>query len=49
LLPLDSALSGDERQLALIREVSRAAATLQVPFWLRGGWAMDFFIGRITR
>jgi hypothetical protein len=39
----------DERQLGLIREVSQIAASLEIPFWLRGGWAMDFFLGRVTR
>jgi Aminoglycoside-2''-adenylyltransferase len=35
--------------LALIREFARIAASLDVAFWLRGGWAMDFFLGRVTR
>jgi hypothetical protein len=38
-----------ERQLALIRELSQIAASRGIPFWLRGGWAMDFFLGRVTR
>jgi hypothetical protein len=38
-----------ERQLALIRELSQVAASLGIPIWLRGGWAMDFFLGRVTR
>jgi hypothetical protein len=25
------------------------AAELNVPVWLRGGWAMDFFLGQVTR
>ena len=33
------------RQLQAIAEVS----TLGVEVWLRGGWAMDFFLGAITR
>lgn len=38
-----------ERQLALIRELIAAAAGAGVPFWLRGGWAVDFAVGRVTR
>jgi len=38
-----------ERHLALIREFAGIAASLDAPFWLRGGWAMDFFLGRVTR
>ena len=32
-------------QLAAIAEV----AALGIPLWLRGGWAMDLFLGRVTR
>lgn len=38
-----------ERQLALIEEMTRALDAADVPFWLRGGWALDFLVGRITR
>jgi hypothetical protein len=34
-----------DRQLAAIA----ATVALGVPVWLRGGWAMDFFLGEITR
>ncbi|MEU4694088.1 aminoglycoside adenylyltransferase [Actinoplanes sp. NPDC023714] len=34
-----------ERQLAAIAEV----AGLGIPVWLRGGWAVDFFLGHVTR
>ena len=37
------------RQLGLISEVAAVAARLEVEVWLRGGWAMDFFLGEITR
>jgi hypothetical protein len=37
------------RQLTLIAEVVRASAECDVPVWLRGGWAMDFFLGTVTR
>ena len=34
-----------ERQLRAIAEV----ATIGADVWLRGGWAMDFYLGEITR
>jgi hypothetical protein len=37
------------RQLRLIAEIAAYAARLDVEVWLRGGWAMDFFLGEITR
>ncbi|QTD97581.1 nucleotidyltransferase domain-containing protein [Streptomyces cyanogenus] len=37
------------RQLALIEEVVEAARAGGIPLWLRGGWAMDFFLGEVTR
>ncbi|URM90488.1 aminoglycoside adenylyltransferase [Streptomyces sp. MRC013] len=37
------------RQLRLIGETVEIAKALGVEVWLRGGWAMDFFIGEVTR
>ncbi|GLX21612.1 MULTISPECIES: nucleotidyltransferase domain-containing protein [Streptomyces] len=37
------------RQLRLIAETTAIAAALGVEVRLRGGWAMDFFLGRPTR
>ncbi|MEU4427984.1 aminoglycoside adenylyltransferase [Actinoplanes sp. NPDC024001] len=37
------------RQLAAIGEVVAASERLGVHVWLRGGWAMDFLLGRVTR
>nr|WP_202516401.1 aminoglycoside adenylyltransferase [Streptomyces sp. SID161] len=37
------------RQLRLIGETVEISKTLGVEVWLRGGWAMDFFIGEVTR
>ena len=45
--PVDSDLPG--RQLAAIAEVLAVARALNMSVWLRGGWAMDFYLGRITR
>ncbi|MGW1255680.1 nucleotidyltransferase domain-containing protein [Streptomyces sp. NPDC002513] len=36
-------------QLRLIGETVEIAKVLGVEVWLRGGWAMDFFIGKVTR
>ncbi|MBV1852983.1 nucleotidyltransferase domain-containing protein [Catellatospora tritici] len=36
-------------QLAVIGEVVAAAGGAGVPVWLRGGWAMDFYLGEVTR
>ncbi|MEU8777362.1 aminoglycoside adenylyltransferase [Streptomyces sp. NPDC048606] len=38
-----------DRQLRLIAETLGIAEALGVPLWLRGGWAMDFFLGEVTR
>lgn len=36
-------------QLSAITEVLKAANELGIEAWLRGGWAMDFYLGQITR
>lgn len=38
-----------DEQLAAIAEVLSVADHLDAPIWLRGGWAMDFYLGEITR
>jgi len=38
-----------DRQLRQIAEIVEEAARLGVAVWLRGGWAMDFFLGHTTR
>lgn len=37
------------RQLAAIRDVSQILSAEHVDYWLFGGWAVDFAVGRITR
>jgi hypothetical protein len=37
------------RRLALIAQTLAAARREGIPLWLRGGWAMDFFLGEVTR
>ncbi|WP_329258329.1 hypothetical protein OG417_20490 [Actinoallomurus sp. NBC_01490] len=44
---MDTSRAG--RQLRLIAEVLAASAGCGAPVWLRGGWAMDFFLGAVTR
>jgi Aminoglycoside-2''-adenylyltransferase len=43
------AISREERQLQLIREFTKLAEEAGVVCWLRGGWALDFLLGRVTR
>jgi len=37
------------RQLTALAEIARAFAAAKIPFWLFGGWAVDFAAGRISR
>lgn len=37
------------RQLSLIAEVFEIANGAGVECWLRGGWAVDFFLGKVIR
>ena len=36
-------------QLSLIRELTALLRGARIPYWLFGGWAVDFLIGEITR
>jgi hypothetical protein len=36
-------------QLRLIRELVEVLGAAEVEFWLRGGWALDFHLGEVTR
>ena len=36
-------------QLALVGEIAAILGEACIRFWLRGGWALDFHLGRITR
>lgn len=38
-----------ESQLNLLSEISAISATMEIDFWLRGGWAIDFILGKVTR
>jgi hypothetical protein len=43
------AATREQRQLELIREFTSLAQQAGVECWLRGGWALDFLLGRVTR
>ncbi|MET3941832.1 hypothetical protein ABIC22_004644 [Paenibacillus sp. PvP094] len=38
-----------ESQLKLLSEISIICAAIECRFWLRGGWAIDFLLGKVTR
>lgn len=38
-----------ESQLKLLSEISTICATIECKFWLRGGWAIDFLLAKVTR
>ena len=38
-----------KRQLRVIEEIVGAATRADIDVWLRGGWAMDFSLGQVTR
>jgi Aminoglycoside-2''-adenylyltransferase len=40
---------GNERQLRLLREIVCVLREEAIPFWLRGGWALDFLRGQTGR
>lgn len=37
------------RQLKLLQEILVLCETRAIPIWVRGGWAVDFALGQITR
>ena len=40
---------GAEEQLVAIASLSRALDQKAIDYWLFGGWAVDFWVGRVTR
>lgn len=38
-----------ESQLNILKEISAIFSSLGQEFWLRGGWAIDFLLGKVTR
>lgn len=39
----------ERAQLSAITEVLNSANELGIEVWLRGGWAMNFYLGPVTR
>ncbi|WP_337033858.1 nucleotidyltransferase domain-containing protein [Paenibacillus illinoisensis] len=33
----------------MLSKISAICATIECRFWLRGGWAIDFLLGKVTR
>lgn len=45
-------LGGDlmeQKQLGVLRDITSICKSRGIGIWLRGGWAIDFLLGRITR
>ena len=42
-------LDPNDVQLTLIEEIGTLLEQSRIRFWLRGGWALDFHLGRLTR
>ncbi|WP_419471548.1 nucleotidyltransferase domain-containing protein [Gottfriedia acidiceleris] len=38
-----------EKQLMILNEINSICLNLKFQLWLRGGWAIDFLLGKITR
>ncbi|WP_068621335.1 nucleotidyltransferase domain-containing protein [Paenibacillus tuaregi] len=38
-----------ESQLKVLNEINTICTTIDCKFWLRGGWAIDFLLGKVTR
>ena len=38
-----------EKQLKIISEINAICLNLKFHLWLRGGWAIDFLLGKVTR
>jgi hypothetical protein len=36
-------------QFNVLRQIDTLLGQASIPFWLRGGWALDFLLGRVTR
>ncbi|WP_088072317.1 nucleotidyltransferase domain-containing protein [Gottfriedia luciferensis] len=41
--------STEEKQLKIIKEINEICLNHNFQLWLRGGWAIDFLLGKITR
>lgn len=46
---IDQMFENTQSQLNVLREITEICSTLGTTFWLRGGWAIDFLLGKVTR
>ena len=42
-------MSTNARQIALLGEIDAFLREARIRYWLRGGWALDFILGELTR
>ncbi len=42
-------MNRNDRQIALLREIDVFLREARIRYWLRGGWALDFITGEVTR
>ncbi len=42
-------MSTNDTQLSLLREIDGILRGARIRYWLRGGWALDFILGKVTR
>ena len=42
-------MTKDEEQLAALVSVIEALTDRGIDYWLFGGWAVDFYVGKVTR
>ncbi|CAG9609943.1 nucleotidyltransferase domain-containing protein [Pseudoneobacillus rhizosphaerae] len=46
---MDQTFENTQSQLNMLREINDICTSLGATIWLRGGWAIDFLLGRVTR
>ncbi len=42
-------MNTNDQQLALLRQIDAFLREARIRYWLRGGWALDFIVGEVTR
>jgi hypothetical protein len=45
----DETFDNTQSQLNILREINEICSSLGANIWLRGGWAIDFLLGKVTR
>jgi hypothetical protein len=46
---INQTFENTQSQLNVLQEIKDICCSLNINFWLRGGWAIDFLLGEITR